>query len=179
MSSFDGGDSMVAENSQRGWLRKAGPRDASGMSISDRNALIRKLKTIKDPRERDRVLYLLAGQERREDSLPAARPSDFFTALPPGTEAKRLPPRLPSGSQEDREPVPETETPLPPVRGLGLLIGSIVPVFFLIMGIIFVLSSLAEYQKGENPNNLFTGIIFIIFGAIGLFKAKKAAKNKT
>ena len=136
----------------------------------DRNDLIRRLKTVKDPRERDRILHLLAGQDMPE----AQQPKTTMTWHSPAEN----PPSGPfPGPRPNPPPDAESEPPAPPVKGIGFLIGSIVPVFFLIMGIILVLTSLAEFQRGGAPQNVFTGIMFIIFGVIGLFKARRASKK--
>jgi hypothetical protein len=138
----------------------------------DRNDLIRKLKTVKNPRERDRILRLLAGQDLPETEQPKVVSPRQIPAEGPATGPSPSP-------QQNPPPAPESESPAPPMKGIGFLIGAIVPVFFLIMGIILVLTSLAEFHRGGNPQNVFTGIMFIVFGAIGLFKARKAVKSKT
>lgn len=120
------------------------------MARLDREELIRRLKTAKDPRERDRILLLLSDREGAIQS-----------ALAPGQTS----------------PAPQAE-PTPTQLRIGKLIGYAFPVFFLIAGAVFTIEMLAEVGNGkplqealmENP----TGIFLIFFGLLGLLKNKKS-----
>ncbi len=121
------------------------------MARLDRQELIRRLKTAKDPRERDRILLLLSDREGATQSAQA----------PPGQTS----------------PAPEGE-PSPTQLRIGKLIGYAFPLFFLIAGAVFTIEMLAEVGNGkplrealmENP----TGIFLIFFGLLGLLKNKKS-----
>lgn len=140
----------------------------------DKNELIRKLKTVRNPRERDRILYLLAGQEPPAFNQPAVTPQTGPLSMAPvstrptGPEAK-----------QDEAPASNSELPEPPVKGLGVLIGAVMPLFFLLIGLILIVRSIGDIKGGENPKDLITGIMFIIFGLIGLYKLKKGKQKVT
>jgi hypothetical protein len=139
--------------------------DHTGLSSTEenRNDLIRKLKTVRDPRERDRILRLLSGQE-----LPTAVPTTAPSTVPAD---KRV------GSSE----IPQEELPSPsdkiPMKGIGVLISAVMPAFFLMMGIMLALSSLAGLAKGKGIEEivpeLITPVMLMVFGILGLLKLKK------
>ncbi len=162
---------MVGEKPGTGWLKIPGTGGDFGMAPLDRIKLIRKLKTIKNPRERDRILHLLAGQdmpenERLQPELPRRTP----------TQAGPFP-----APPSERKPAPDAEPPETPVRGMGFLIGAVMPLFFLLVGAILVLSALAGIGKGKGPKDSLSelpmAIMFIIFGLAGLYKLRKAKKK--
>lgn len=146
------------------WVALLGRRDP------DRSELIRKLKTVKDPRERDRILHLLAGQE---PPAVAQLPTVSRTGPPLSMGPPTPIPGPESGQDEDLE-VPE-----PPVKGLGLLIGAVMPLFFLLIGLVLILRSIGDIKGGEDPKNLMTGIMFIIFGLVGFYKLRRGKQKQS
>lgn len=132
------------------------------LSESERQKLINKLKTVKDARERDRIIWALAGQEPKSEE---AGPS-------------------PVAAQRDKtaagKPVPWDPQNFPRVAvDAKRLVGLAVPVFFLIFGITYIIQSIAGYlatgRIETEIGRLFMGAIFVIFGLAGIVKARRTA----
>ncbi|MBM4270808.1 MAG: hypothetical protein FJ139_01415 [Deltaproteobacteria bacterium] len=125
----------------------------------ERDKLIEKLKTVKDPRERDRIIWALSGQEKSaSDEVPApstARPS----APSPETEKGEKLPQLPSGIRR--------------------IFAYVVPIFFIFFGLINIIQAAMHFLAGEPEAavpQLIMGGMFLLFGIISFVKAKKQAK---
>jgi hypothetical protein len=125
-------------------------------SEADRKQLIKKLKSVKDPRERDRIIWALAGHEQKplDDTTPAVQPGKMTPGKP--MDLRNLP-----------------KITIDPKRMLGL----VVPGFFTIFGIAYIAQSILNYLatrriETEIPR-LITGGIFVIIGLAGLLKAIK------
>jgi hypothetical protein len=125
---------------------------------ADRNQLIRKLKSVKDPRERDRIIWALAGQEQKsfDDTNPT-----------PAAQTGKMTP----GKPMDLRNLPKII--IDPKRMLGF----VVPGFFTIFGIAYIAQSILNYlatrRIDQEIPRLITGGIFVIIGLAGFLKAIK------
>lgn len=155
---------------------------------SERRYMIRRLKSVKDPAERDRIIWALEGQ-RREDvgSRPfKAKKSGLFEKTGekrplPGSLEQAL--GLPSQGPAER-PVEQTMgAPQPPLK-IGNLMGYAVPALFIFFGISNIGRALEGWAKGANNEEVLIqfliGGMFIVFAVAGLFskKAKKTLKKE-
>jgi len=122
---------------------------------TDRNKIIEKLKTIKDPAERDRLMWALSGLEKDTKTAPSQPAASEQTGSTP-EQAQNIP-QLPMG-----------------VRNL---FAYFVPGFFMVFGILNLLGALAYAIADERSERvipkLIMGAMFLVFGIIGLRKAKK------
>jgi len=130
-------------------------------SEQERQQLIDRLKTTKNPTEREKILWALEGMRKEA----------YKTASPPVEQA-----RGPSVPPEEK-----MKLPLQMPKGLGQLMRYGVPFFFIIFGFSFILQGVV---RGIERNDLaseagqfITGILFIAFGASAFLRAKKMAKG--
>jgi hypothetical protein len=123
---------------------------------ADRKQLIKKLKSVKDPRERDRIIWALAGHEQKssDDTTPAAQPG-----------------KMTPGKPMDLRNFPKIT--IDPKRMLGF----VVPGFFMIFGIAYIAQSIMNYlatrRIDQEIPRLITGGIFVIIGLASFLKAIK------
>ena len=123
---------------------------------ADRKQLIKKLKSVKDPRERDRIIWALAGQEQKsfDDTTPAVQPG-----------------KMTPGKPMDLRNFPKIT--IDPKRMLGF----VVPGFFMIFGIAYIAQSIMNYlatrRIDQEIPRLITGGIFVIIGLASFLKAIK------
>ncbi len=127
----------------------------------ERDRIIKKLKDIKDPKERDRIIWALAGKEKEEVSgRPAAVKPKMATPAPPPEQMKRLP-QVPVNARK--------------------LLNYVVPGFFLFFGLVNLIQAIMQYhltgQLDAAIPQLIMGTIFLLFGIIGIFKAKKRVQS--
>jgi hypothetical protein len=123
----------------------------------DRNKLIEKLRTVKDPRERDRIMWALSGLEK---------------------DAAGDTPMVEDSRKTVSSPLPEQKQSLPAIpTGLRQLFAYFVPGLFLLFGIINLLEALVHtLSSGEIETvipQLIIGSLFILFGITGIVKARK------
>lgn len=137
----------------------------------DRRELINKLKKVRDPRERDRIIWALAGQEE----------AVFYSANPDA------PPFRPaSGPPEPKRPAfgkTQDLRNIPPINiDAKRLLGFVVPAFFLIFGLVrigkAVLNYIASQDIETEITGLITGGIFLIIGLVGIFRAMQPPRIK-
>jgi hypothetical protein len=137
----------------------------------DRRELINKLKKVRDPRERDRIIWALAGQE--EAVFRSANPD--------------VPPSRPvSGPPDPKRPAPGKTQDLrnmPPINiDAKRLLGFVVPAFFMIFGLVHIGRAVLNYIVTEDIEaeiqRLITGGIFLIIGLAGVFKAMQPKQMK-
>lgn len=137
----------------------------------DRRELINKLKKVRDPRERDRIIWALAGQEE----------AVFYNANPD------VPPsRSASGLPEPKRPVPGKTQDLrniPPINvDAKRLLGFVVPAFFMIFGLVRIGQAVLNYVASQDIETeitgLITGGIFLIIGLAGIFRAMQPPRIK-
>ncbi|HYA13790.1 MAG TPA: hypothetical protein VEF33_05580 [Syntrophales bacterium] len=127
----------------------------------ERDRIIKKLKDIKDPKERDRIIWALAGKEKDElTGRPDAVKPKITAQAPPPERAKRLP-----------------QAPL----NARKLLNYVVPGFFLFFGLVNLIQAIMQYhltgQLDAAIPQLIMGTIFLLFGIIGIFKAKKRVQS--
>jgi hypothetical protein len=137
----------------------------------DRRELINKLKKVRDPRERDRIIWALAGQEEA-----------VFHSINP-----EVPPPRPAPSR----PGPERPAPgkAPDLRNMPQinidvkrLLGFVVPAFFVIFGLVHIGRAALNYIATEDIeaeiSRLITGGILLIIGLTGVFRAMQPKQVK-
>ena len=127
----------------------------------ERDRIIKKLKDVKDPKERDRIIWALAGKEKDELSgRPAAVKPKMTAPAPSPEQAKRLP-QVPVNARK--------------------LLNYIVPAFFLFFGLVNLVQAIMHFhftgQLDAAIPQLIMGTIFLLFGIIGIFKAKKRVRG--
>ena len=125
---------------------------------ADRKQLIKKLKRVKDPRERDRIIWALAGHEQKsfDDTNPT-----------PAAQTGKTTPRKPMDLRNFPKII------IDPKRMLGF----VVPGFFTIFGIAYIAQSIMNYlatrRIDQEIPRLITGGIFVIIGLASFLKAIK------
>jgi hypothetical protein len=137
----------------------------------DRQELINKLKKVRDPRERDRIIWALAGQE--EAVFHSANP-DVPTSRPaPGRPG---PERPAPGKAPDLRNMPQINV------DVKRLLGFVVPAFFMIFGLVHIGRAVLNYIATEDIEaeipRLITGGMFLIIGVAGVFRAMQPKQMK-
>ena len=137
----------------------------------DRQELINKLKKVRDPRERDRIIWALAGQE--EAVFRSAKPD----VPPPRSAPGRPKPERPApGKAPDLRNMPQVNV------DAKRLLGFVVPAFFLIFGLVRIGKAVLNYIASQNIETeitgLITGGIFLIIGLAGIFRAMQPKQPK-
>lgn len=137
----------------------------------DRQELINKLKKVRDPRERDRIIWALAGQE--EAVFRSANPD---VPLPWPVPGRPEPERPAPGKAPDLRNMPQINI------DAKRLLGFVVPAFFLIFGLVrigkAVLNYIASQDIETEMTGLITGGIFLIIGLAGIFRAMQPPRIK-
>ena len=127
----------------------------------ERDKLIKKLKTVKNPRERDKIMWALAGKEK-----------DAFEEKPAQTQPGKVK-QAPVGGQ-----VPGL--PKLPVYARKLA-NYIVPALFLFFGLINLVQAVGHFiETGRieaDLPQLLMGIMFFVFGLFSFVKAKKRVQG--
>jgi hypothetical protein len=123
----------------------------------DRKKLIEKLRTVKDPRERDRIMWALAGLEKDDKGdIPSAEDSGKTVTSPPPERKQNLP-AIPTGFRQ--------------------LLAYFVPGLFLFFGIVNLLEALMHVLPSGKIEpvipQLIIGSLFILVGITGIIKARK------
>lgn len=127
----------------------------------DRDKIIKKLKDIKDPAQRDRIIWALAGKEKEvmgEKPVPVASRK---AALPPSRRQEQKLPQLPVNARK--------------------IFNYIVPGIFIFFGLMNIVQALMQYnitgQLEDAIPKLILGGIFILFGIFGIVKAGKQVQS--
>ena len=127
----------------------------------EKDRIIRKLKDIKDPRERDRIIWALAGKEKEELSGRPAAVEPKITAPSPTPEQAQKIPQIPMNARK--------------------LLNYVVPGFFLFFGLVNLMQAIMQFhftgQIDAAIPQLIMGTIFLLFGIIGIFKAMKRVQS--
>lgn len=137
----------------------------------DRQEIIKKLKKIKDPRERDRIIWALAGKE--EAVFHSAHPD-----VPPSRPASGPPePKKPAfGKTQDLRNIPPINI------DAKRLLGFVVPAFFMIFGLVYIGRAVLNYIASQDIEaeipRLITGGMFLIIGLAGVFRAMQPKRMK-
>ena len=125
----------------------------------ERRALIDRLKKVRDPRERDRIMQVLASHE-----LGA-----------PGRTSQA------EAGPEAAEPAAGTERAKAPPKAAGLMLGLIVPGSFIAFGLMYIVNALIRLTSGQGDHDamvqLVMGGVFLIFGFAGFVKARRMRKT--
>jgi hypothetical protein len=127
----------------------------------DRDKLIRKLKTVNNPRERDKIIWALAGKEKDAfEEKPAQVQPGRTDSAPVRAQAPGLP-KLPVDARK--------------------LANYIAPMIFLVFGLInLVQAAMTFIREGRIDAafpHLIMGALFFIFGFFSIYKAKKRAQG--
>ncbi len=130
----------------------------------ERQILINRLKTIRDPRERDKIIHHLA---RTEHAGPVR--------MEESAEEPWAPPGQAKGPAEARtEKIP---------RGAGFMLGYAVPAFFILFGLFYIASAVMRLISGEGDSSagpqIFMGVMFLLFGVFGFLKARRMRLRAT
>ena len=127
----------------------------------DRDKLIRKLKTVKNPRERDKIIWALAGKEK--DALketPAPVQSGKTNSTPVREQVPGLP-KLPIDARK--------------------LVNYLAPAIFIFFGLVNLVQAIVHFiQTGLIEAafpQLIMGIMFFLFGFFSIAKAKKRVQG--
>jgi len=127
----------------------------------DKNKLIKRLKVVKDPRERDRIIWALAGHEKKVASDTPKPAATQKTVLSPLPGQKQKLPSLPLGARQ--------------------LFAYFVPGLFLFFGFMNLGQALMRILPDGKVETaipqLVMGTIFLLFGITGIIKAGKKAKG--
>lgn len=125
----------------------------------DKNKLLEKLKVVKDPMERDRIIWALAGLEKDSTGAAPIQVESRKTILSPTPEQKQTPSVLPTGIRQ--------------------LFVYFVPGLFLFFGLTNLLQAVMHILPSGNIEaaipQLIMGTIFLIFGIVGFIRARKQA----
>ena len=130
----------------------------------ERQILINRLKTIRDPRERDRIIRLLARMEQYGPGKIQESAEDKWSIQ---VQAK--------GPAEAREPAEAMEKNVP--KGASFMLRYAVPGFFIIFGLIYIAQALMRLISDEGGQvdlpQIMMGALFLFFGVISFLKARK------
>ena len=131
------------------------------MDERDRQKLIAKLKSAKTSEERDQILWYLAGQDKAVRGKPQRpEPIDSGTAAPSKVQEK-MQIRLPIGK----------------LGGFG----PITALLFLFYGLVAIVGAVTKILQGdtsgEEVRQLIVGGVFVFFGIVIFFKAKRAQRK--
>ncbi len=128
----------------------------------DRKKLIEKLRTIKDPRERDRIMWALAGLDKDSAvDTPMVEDSGKTVTSPPPEQKQNLP-AIPTGLRQ--------------------LFAYFIPGLFLLFGIKNLMEALVHILPSGKIETaipqLIIGSLFILVGITGIIKARKKVSGK-
>lgn len=130
----------------------------------ERQNLINRLKTIRDPRERDKIIRHLARMERPGTGKMEESAKESWAL--PGHE------KGPAEAQAEKVP-----------RGAGFMLGYAVPAFFVLFGLFYIASALMRLISGEGDSSagpqIFMGVMFLIFGIFGFLKTRRMRLRAT
>jgi len=145
----------------RGKRQGMGMRNPGVWRDMERDKLIRRLKTVKDPKERDKIIWALAGKEKDTlEETPTPVRSGKTDTTPVRGQAQGLP-RLPIDTRK--------------------LINYLAPAILLFFGIVnLVQATLYFIQTGRIEAafpQLIMGIMFLVFGFFSIAKAKKRVQG--
>lgn len=132
----------------------------------ERQILIKRLKTVRDPQERDRIFRLLA---RMEQYGPGK--------IQESAEGKWGLPAQAEGPAEAREPAEGVGERIP--KGASFMLRYAVPAFFIVFGLVYIVQALMRLVAREDGQvdlpQIIMGVLFLFFGVIGFLKARKMA----
>lgn len=145
-------------------------------SEKDRRQLIEKLKKVRDPRERDRIIWALAGQEDDLINIEHRFHNVRQTAVPGAAPVQAKQNKPASGKAPDLRNIPQINV------NTQRILGFVLPVFFLIFGLVRIAQALLNYmasgQIEPEVSSLVTGGFFLIVGLAGMYKATRPGRIK-
>jgi hypothetical protein len=145
-------------------------------SEKDRRGLIEKLKKVRDPRERDRIIWALAGQEDDLINIKQRFHNVRQTAVPGAAPVQTKQKKPASGKAPDLRNIPRINV------NTQRILGFVLPVFFLIFGLVRIAQALLNYmasgQIEPEVSSLVTGGFFLIVGLAGMYKATRPGQIK-
>ncbi len=144
-------------------LRKIGAK-SSEMDEYERADMIRRLKYVKDPVERDRIIWALEGRKKDEHAEFSPAKEEEKPLAIDTQPAKRAP-----GTQVSLQ------------TKIGELMGYLIPAFFVFFGLTRIIQAIGRMsEKGAERNQifmeLFVGALFIVFAISALFANKLKKK---
>ena len=127
----------------------------------ERDKLIRKLKTVKNHRERDKIIWALAGKEKdASEETPAQVQSGKTNSTPVREQVPGLP-KLPIDARK--------------------LVNYLAPAIFLFFGLVNLVQAVGHFIETGRIEaafpQLIMGIMFFIFGLFSIAKAKKKVQG--
>jgi len=130
----------------------------------ERQILINRLKKVRDPRERDHIIRLLARMEQYGPGKMEESAEDKWSI-----------PAQAKGPVEARGPAEAKEQKVP--KGTGFMLGYAVPGIFVIFGLFYIVNALARLLSDEGGQadipQIIMGVLFLFFGIISFLKARK------
>lgn len=130
----------------------------------DRDKIIEKLKDIKDPAQRDMIIWALAGKEKKEQEVSKERPAAVEPSKATSSTTPKQPQKFPGFPGDARK-----------------LVGYVVPGMFIFFGLVNIVQALVHYhitgQLEDAVPKLIIGGLFILFGIFSIFKAKKQVQS--
>ena len=134
----------------------------------ERQILINRLKTVRDPRERDQIIRLLARMEKYS-----------LGKIEESAEEKGSVPAQAKGPTEARGPAEAKEQKVP--KGVGFMLGYAVPGFFVIFGVVYIANALTRLisDKGDQSAipQIIMGALFLFFGIMGFLRMRKVRRG--
>lgn len=128
----------------------------------ERDRILKKLKDIKDPRERDRIIWALAGREKEE-----------MGEMPASVKPTRI--------AQDSSPRPAQRLPGSPTD-IRKMVSYLFPGIFIFFGLVNLVQAAMQYhltgQIEDIIPRLIMGGAFIIIGIFSFAKAKKQAQSR-
>jgi hypothetical protein len=128
----------------------------------ERQILINRLKTVRDPRERDRIIRLLARMEQYGPGKIQESAEDKWSIQ---VQAKG-----PAEAMEEKVP-----------KGASFMLRYAVPAFFIIFGLIYIAKALMRLiiDEGDQADlpQILMGLLFLFFGIISFLKARKMTRG--
>jgi hypothetical protein len=128
----------------------------------ERRILINRLKTVRDPRERDQIIQLLARTEKYGPGKIEESAEDKRTV-----------------SAQARGPAEAKEAKAP--KGAGFMLGYAVPGFFVIFGLVYIVNALTRMISDEGDQSaisqIIMGALFLFFGIISFLRMRKMRRR--
>jgi hypothetical protein len=149
-----------------------------GDSESRRQDMIRRLKTVKDPIERDQIIWALSGQKKEEPGYrPPSRKQSYGGVFGKQPKAQTRPaPVSVSQGAPTMSPGPSPRASATQPMRLGNILNYIVPVLFLFFGVTNIGRAIEAFRAGAQKEEIFIqlliGIGFIVFALAGFFSSK-------
>jgi len=127
----------------------------------ERDKLIRRLKTVRDPRERDRIIWTLAGKDK---AVLEEKPAPVQAGRPDSTPVQGQVPGLPKLPTDSRR-----------------LVSYLAPAILLFFGVVNLVQAIVHFMQTGQIEAVFPqlilGVIFFLFGFFSLARARKRPQD--